>query len=105
MSDPYGMADALETIEAENPQTFSWNGSSYKCVSGELMATKDLESGGFALQADRRIVVRRALFTDTQPQPKQTITMDARLLRIDSIEASTDGAFYVLTCNDPTRGI
>lgn len=105
MSDPYGMAEAIEAIESENPQTFVWSGSTFKCIASELMTTKDLEPGGWAGQADRRIVVRKALFTGAQPQAKQVIVMDGKTMRIDSVETSTDAAFYVLSCNDPTRGI
>jgi len=108
MADFYGQAEALEQIEAELNLTFTWSGGSYPCIYGDRTESKELGYGGFALDSDVTVVVRKDAFSSGNgpfPQPKDDITLDSRSLNIQSVDYAPDGSSLVLACNDPTRGV
>lgn len=104
MSDAYGYADALEAVEGELDQTFTWNAVEYDCVYGDRTENKTLEFGGYALDADLVIVVRTVHFESTQPAAQDTVTVGTRTLRIDSVQHDPSGTFLVLACKDNNKG-
>jgi hypothetical protein len=103
VSDVYGTEQALEEIESELSQTFTWQGTDYPCIIGQRAETKALELDGFALGADLTLVVRLAALPAT-PATQQTVIVNGRTLRIETVTHAPDSKFVVLALVDPNRG-
>lgn len=94
-------ADLLE-LEDEIPTTFTWNGASYACVTGSTRRTRNLEPGGFGLEAGLVIFVRASLFT-TRPTSRERLTFENATWRIDDVTQVAGSPFLRLLCNDPAQ--
>jgi hypothetical protein len=103
MSDPYDMDAALAEIEAENPQTYTFNGTEYPCSTGDETKSKDLGFGGYAPQADMTIVVRNSTLPDPAPALKDQIFVDGREYHLDTITDDHCDVFQVWALNDPNK--
>ncbi len=65
-----------------------------------------LESGGFSFQADKVLVVRKELFTDSiVPKQTQQLTFDGKTYRIDKVVNNANNAFMRLVLVDINRGV
>jgi hypothetical protein len=105
MSLPEEMAADLAELETEIPITFAWNGSDYPTVTGPTRRSRDLQPGGFGLEAALVLFVRADLFADVdaRPQSKQRLTFEDQSWRIDEVTQVAGSPFLRLTCNDPAQ--
>lgn len=108
MSLPDEMAADLLDLEAEIPVNFTWNGAEYPCVTGPTRKSRDLQAGGFGLDAALVLFVRAQLFVidgvTTRPESKQRLTFEEKSWRIDEVVQVAGSPFLRLVCNDPAQG-
>ena len=97
-----GYAEFLNTYELT--VSFTLNGVGYLGAISDRTDTRDLGIGGFELQTDQTLVSPVAQFNGTLPEEKQTVVVDGKTMRIESVRLSPDGKFIVLNLNDNTRG-
>jgi hypothetical protein len=95
-------ADVLE-LEAEIPASFAWSGWDYPCITGPTRRSRNLQAGGFGLEAALVIFVRASLFS-TRPESKQRLTFESQSWRIDDVTQVAGSPFLRLACNDPAQG-
>lgn len=108
MSLPEEMAADLAELELEIPQTFSWNGGSYSCVTGGARRSKQGGPGGFGLEADLTIYVRAELFSAAdlatlKAGTKNRLTFDEHSYRIDQAYTPPGQPLLKLVCNDAAQ--
>lgn len=98
----------LLTIESDlGNQVITWNGQDYVCKSGSGQGqVATLEEGGFSIDADCIITVRKELFTDEiYPKSQQKLVYINRIYRIANVRRNSTDDFLVLHLVDNTRGI
>ena len=106
-----GLIDGLKAMECGLGCSLNWAGEDYPCAGGAVTGGRSLGIGGFLVEADVRIVVRKCVFSEGTgvPKEKQTIeykdgpVSDGRRLRIESITPIM-GVALLLGCNDPSKG-
>lgn len=97
----------IQAIEADfDNVTFNWQGEDYLChVSGDTVDAT-LEVGGFSVTADKVLVVRTNVFTDSIfPKQTQQLTFDSKTYRIDKVIKNANSAFLRLVLTDVNRGV
>ena len=97
-----GYADFLTTYELT--VNFTLGGASFLGAISDRTDSKNLAFGGMDTETDQTLVCPLAQF-GTLPVEKETVVVDGKTMRIESIKHSPDGKFLVLNLNDPTRGI
>ena len=110
MSDYYGMAEVLESLESELAQVMTMQRdprpipSPYPCIIGARVDTQDLGAGGWAPGSTVEVVLRRAMFDEeTLPTNNDNVTLNYRLHKINSVTISPDGSCVVLACEDVNK--
>lgn len=98
-------ASDVQQLESIWRQTVNWNGADYPCFYGARMDTRDLGFGGYAGGNTLEVVLRKALFVGSYPEPEQLLTVGATSLAIESVTHSHDGEILVLACKSPSRGV
>lgn len=107
MSDPFDYESTLAEIESENPVVVTWSGSTFPCSLGSRNEGKTADFGGYGLDADAQLVLRKSVFGPSGPYPvaHETLEVNSRTLRIQSVEHDPAGIFLVVNCVDNTRGV
>ena len=103
------LRDAMLEREAEQGARMTWGGMTFHCAGGAQFTQQMLGPGGFALDNDVTIAVRRELFPDAIPAKGQRVSYyatesaDAAGLKIDNV---TDvlGVILILACNHINKG-
>jgi len=93
------LADGLVELEADFPDTFIWDATSYKClVSSE---SRNIVDSAFGAEADDMVViiVRLELFGEgAKPIAKERLTFNNRIYTITGIDKAPNEAFAVYHC-------
>ncbi len=95
----------LASIEDALGETFVWKGQEYACLISGSRKARNLDSGGFMVEHDLTLVVRRDLFTVYNvntgellgPEPKQTLTFRGETYRINDVTNAHE-IFFRLEC-------
>ena len=103
MSDLFGYKEALLTHELST--AFTFGGATYYGVPGHLSETEEVDFGGNALDVDKVLVCEITQFSGSPPTAQEEITIDADVLRIQSVDTAPDGAFIVLGLKCESRGV
>ncbi len=104
MSDYFGQAEALKSLEAELGVYMKLDGIDYPCIIGDRTDTQEAGLGGYAPDAAVEVVLRRDLFTEaTLPALDDLILLNLKQHAIKSIVLSPDGSSVVLACYDPNK--
>ncbi len=104
MSLPDEIAADIAALELEIPAVFVWQGDPYPCLRGSLRRNRNLEAGGFGLDADLILFVRTVHFGGERPTSKQKITFNSRHYRIDDVIVPAGEPFLKLVCSDSVQG-
>lgn len=80
----------------------TWAGVNYNVLPGSVKSSKELDSGGFKLQADLTFIICADLLP-SEPQLKQSITYDENIFQIQAIHKLTGGTLLRIECNDPNN--
>ena len=94
-----------ETEKNLEKPTFNWGGHDYPCVPNESTASKILGLGGFALQADLLLFVRRSVLPAVGPKENQNLTFSGKRYQIDKLGVLPGEEVITLVCNDATSGV
>ena len=87
-------------------QVFTWKGEDYECIPSTANEIRGLEEGGFSVDADLSLSIRRELFTDgILPAAQQKISYRGRGYRIITIKQDASTSMIRLICEDDSRGI
>jgi len=93
------IADGLLELEADFPDTFVWNSTTYAClVSTE---ERDILAGAYGAEAGDSVslIVRLDQFgSGTKPQAKERIVFNTRNYSIGGIDKAPNEAFAVYRC-------
>ena len=84
---------------------FTWAGKDYPCTPNEATASKILGLGGFALNADLLLFVRRSVLPAIGPKEKQTLMFSGRKYRIDKLGVLPGEEVVTMMCNDASEGV
>lgn len=104
MSDYYGTAEILESLEAELLQVLTLDGVDYPCLIGSRTDSHELGLGGFATGSGIEVVMRRALFNEqTLPALDDVVYINYKSHKIQSVVLSPDGSVVVLSCDDANK--
>lgn len=92
----------LEEIEGDLPETFTWSGSSYACVSSELGHDHEMaDLAGYSDNRTVRLTARQSLFT-TLPAVGDQLTFSGNTWRIVATEDDPSGVAINLICEEQT---
>lgn len=97
------ITDALKSREADLPLSFTWQTTSYACSASSFEKSKKLDVGGFDLEYNLILTVRKVLFSTSYPTEKQTITHKSKTFRIEKVIEDPSGTFLRLHCNSATQ--
>lgn len=95
----------LKFIEGElsNP-TITWKNEDYICIPSSEGATSLIGEGGFSIDADVVMSVRKELFTDgIFPKQQEKFTYQGKMYRVLTIREDVTGAFLRVFGVDPNR--
>ena len=79
--------------------SFTWNGTDYPCVASQTTLSQPLAAGGFALEADLTLYVRRSALPGAAPTENQTVIWRTRRYRIDRAIDLPGAGQVKLICN------
>ena len=103
MSDVFGFAAAVEELETELGDKFSWNGVEYPCVAGSRQDGSELGAGGFATSAGIEVVVRRDALPTVGLTAADEIHLNGKQLKIVTITVAMGESVLVLACEDANQ--
>lgn len=95
---------ALKERERDLPQTLTISGVDYPCVASSYSHSKQIDVGGFELEADISFTVRRSLLPSV-PSEQSTVTYSSSTFRILKVIESPGSAFIRLICVSANRGV
>lgn len=97
----------LQLINADlGEPTITWNDEDYECIPSSNGSTSNLEEGGFSVDADLIINIRKELFTDEVfPQAQQKLTYNDVVYRIQTVRTDATNTFLRLVCTDINKGV
>lgn len=98
------VADVLTEAESDFPATVTIDGTDYACRVSSRSKTRNLEAGGFGIEADLTVTVRCSLF-DTEPAAQTALTHDSNSYTIDRVAKAPGGSHYRLFCVSASRGV
>lgn len=93
------IADGLLELEADFPDTFVWNSTTYACLVGT--EERDILAGAYGAEAGDSVtlIVRLSQFgSGTKPQAKERVVFNSRNYTIDGIDKAPNEAFAVYHC-------
>lgn len=112
MADAYDYEATLKELEAENPQTITWNGTAYACIYGDTVLQKGLGFGGYVPESDLTVVIRNSVFSENlmpedtivYPNLKEDIFVEGKNFHLDKITKDPTNTFRVWALTDPAKG-
>ena len=98
-------ATSLAQLEALEPAAFTWNGAEYPCLASSVRRSRNLDPGGFTLEADLILYVRLAALGAGRPAPKEKLVHKTRTYRIETVTTPAQDQFLKLTCADAAKAL
>lgn len=85
-------------------KTFTWHGNDYQCVGNTAESMKDLGVGGWEIELDLSIFVRRQLLPSPGPKEIQSLSFDGKVYRIANVKNLPGDAVQKLICEFDSKG-
>lgn len=85
-------------------KVFRWNGNNYQCVGNTSESMKDLGVGGWEIELDLSIFVRRQLLPTPGPKEKQSLSFDGKNYRIANVKNLPGDEVQKLICEFDSKG-
>jgi hypothetical protein len=90
----------LQAIHADlGSPVMIWQDEEYECIPSSTGKALSLEEGGFAIESDLVLTVRKELFADVYPKSSQDITYRSVSYRINAVRTDVTDTFIRLFCS------
>ena len=104
-----GLAELQSELGDDCP-VFTFAGQSIKCLAGGAKRSKEIEDGGFGMDADLTLT---AMVADVRSTPealvaallKSQITYLSKLYRVESVTVAPGGVQFSLAATDLNKGV
>ena len=93
---------AVQNRDGADCPVITWAGKNYKVTPASVRTSKDLDAGGFKLQADLTFIICADLLP-SEPQLKQTVTYLDRSFQIQAVHKLAGETLLRIECNDPNN--
>ena len=87
-------------------KVITYRGEDYECIPSSKGTINSLEEGGFSIDADLSVTIRKSLFVDgVYPKSQEKIIYESKTYRVSTVRYDLTGTIVRLICVDDTRGI